>query len=226
MTPRLTGAAVLAAGLGLLCLAAACASSAAGRVERPLAVDAFCDAWSEAVCEPARACGCMAEEMGPAECAEAVASACPLAEGSRLRAGVREGDFVYDPIAARGYVRRVRNTGCNMQGYLDEATLGQLDTLFGTIDGTKDVGEACTPGGALPDACREGLCDPENGSCFALVGEGEPCDATHACDPAASGAAAITLRCSEEQICVQAPMDAPATPLPGSSPAPVCDLLR
>ncbi|MFW5920915.1 MAG: hypothetical protein ACOCUS_03690 [Polyangiales bacterium] len=225
MTPRLAGAAVLAVGLGLLCLAAACAGSATGRAERPLEVEGFCAAWSEAVCEPARDCGCMPEGMGRAECAEAVASACPLAEGSRLRAGVRDGDYVYDPIAARGYVRRVRSTDCNMRGYLGDATLGQLDTLFGTIDGTKEIGESCTPG-ALPDACREGLCDPEKSTCFALVGEGEHCDATHACDPAASGMASITLRCSEEQICEQAPMDAPATTLPGSAPAPACDLLR
>lgn len=151
-----------------------------------VALEEFCGAWGEALCEGAARCGCGAVLGGLEACAEDAAVVCPLGEGSALRAMVDEGTLAYGEDAAGELVAALADGPCDAAicdgagaciGLSAEG--GPCGTSHGCRDGLLCIGGSCRRPRAAGDACGAGIeCASgrcAEGACAEKSAEGEAC---------------------------------------------------
>lgn len=170
--------------------------------EDPVPIEAFCDVFFDALCEPIEACGCGA--IAIESCRQEQRELCSGFPSAALRGAVDEGRVIYDPVAASTLAERLRGRGCDAFVSTLDWRVRDLFDLGGTFVGTRGAGDACEVlGFELIGECALGSCASfaEGPICRASVGEGGRCDRTHQCVhldgelTAESGIDRLVLRC-------------------------------
>lgn len=178
--------------IGLWCssagcmVALACSNSGQSGDQPAPAIDDFCRRYVEALAAYVERCGCGAA-LAESSRAQREAACAPGGYFAPITAAVAAGDLVYDADAAAALLSRLDDPDplCVEEVFralkLDSR---ELYSLAGTFTGTHELGSPCTLPvgykGGVSD-CREGVCarnEAGGGVCIALVGVGEPCDAS------------------------------------------------
>ena len=122
------------------------------------------------------------------QCRSKLASTCqPGGAFDALQTAVTAGDMRYDAVRAEALLARLKAPGaaCAKETFLNlRLSSDELYSWAGTFMGTKALGETCafpvSYKGGFND-CAEGVCaaaEAGGGTCIALVGLGEACDAS------------------------------------------------
>jgi len=150
-------------------------------------VGEFCQHFVESYCVYVESCGCGTAAAD--ECRATMASTCqPGGAFDGVQQTVAAGSLQYDAAAGDALLGRLEEPGapCVKETFLNlRLTSDELYSWAGTFIGTKALGEACS----LPvgykggfNDCAEGVCAAAEagggGTCIALVGLGEACDAS------------------------------------------------
>ena len=171
----------------------------------PVPLEAFCEAFFDALCGPIETCGC--SEAAAESCRSEQRELCRGFPSDALVAAVAEDRVLYDPVAASVLTQRLRSRGC--EGFVEslEWQVRDLFDLGGTFHGTRGAGEPCEVlGFELISECELGSCASVAGGaiCRTSVGGGERCDRTHQCVDlegtltSATGIGGLVLRCVED----------------------------
>jgi hypothetical protein len=146
----------------------------------------FCQRFVQTYCEYTASCGCGAAAAD--QCRTNLASTCqPGGLFDGLGAAAAAGEIKYDAAAADALLARLNDpeAPCVEEPFRNlRLTSDELYSWAGTFTGTKALGDACSLPvnykGGFSD-CAEGACAPADatsGTCIALVGLGEACDAS------------------------------------------------